>query len=144
MSVLDEILAAKRDEVTVLHQPATREVLRRAALDAPPPRDFAARIHARARGDGRVAVIAEIKRRSPSKGDLAPDLDAADTAAAYETRRRGLPVRPDGPSVLRGLGCGPAAAREAASSTPVLRKDFTDRHRSGRTRHVGWAPTPSC
>ena len=46
MSVLDEILAAKRDEVTVLHQPATREVLRRAALDAPPPRDFAARIHA--------------------------------------------------------------------------------------------------
>ena len=38
MTVLDDILAQKRDEVTVLRQPQTRDLLRRTALDAPPKR----------------------------------------------------------------------------------------------------------
>ena len=54
MSVLDEILATKRDEVTVLHQPATRDAIRTAALAAAPPLDFAAAL----RTGGRLAVIA--------------------------------------------------------------------------------------
>jgi indole-3-glycerol phosphate synthase len=121
MSVLDEILATKRDEVTVLHRPQTRDLLQRAALDAPPPRDFAGALR---RADGRVAVIAEIKRRSPSKGDLAPDLDPAVTAKDYE--RGGASAL----SVLTdqlwfgGTVADLQAAREAVG-IPVLRKDFT-------------------
>ena len=85
-----------------------------------------------------MAVIAEIKRRSPSKGDLAPDLDAADTAAAYE--RGGatcLSVLTDRP-FFGGSVADLQAAREAASSTPVLRKDFTiDTDQVYETRGMG-------
>ena len=41
MTVLDEILATKRDEVTMLHRPQVRDLLRAQALDAPAARDFA-------------------------------------------------------------------------------------------------------
>ena len=82
MSVLEEILAAKRDEVALLQESEARDTLRRAALDAPPARDFAGALR---RSDGRLAVVAEIKRRSPSKGDLAPGLDPGVIAKAYET-----------------------------------------------------------
>ena len=81
MTILDAILATKRDEVTVLRYPQTRDLLRKTALDAPPTRDFAAALR---RPDGCVAVIGELKRRSPSKGDLALDLDPGPTAKAYE------------------------------------------------------------
>src|SRR5260221_6202572 len=82
MAILDEILETKRNEVTVLHQPATRAAIMKAAHSAPPPRDFAAALR---RADGRLAVVAEIKRRSPSKGELAPDLDPQVTARLYES-----------------------------------------------------------
>ncbi|HEY5171530.1 MAG TPA: indole-3-glycerol-phosphate synthase TrpC, partial [Acidimicrobiia bacterium] len=81
MSILDDILSTKRDEVTVLRYPQTRDLLRKMALDAPPTRDFTAALR---RNDGGIAVIGELKRRSPSKGDLAPDLDPGPTAKAYE------------------------------------------------------------
>jgi indole-3-glycerol phosphate synthase len=119
--VLAEILAAKRDEVTLLHQPQTRDAIRRAALAAPAPRDLAATLR---RPDGRVAVIAEIKRCSPSKGDLAPDLDAAVTAKAYEAGGAvALSVLTDRP-FFGGSVDDLQSAREA-TSLPVLRKDFT-------------------
>jgi indole-3-glycerol phosphate synthase len=138
MSVLDEILATKRDEVTLLHQPGTRELVRHAAMEAPPPRDFAGRIRARSRLDGRVAVIAEIKRRSPSKGDLAPDLDAAATAATYEEGGATcLSVLTDGP-FFGGSVADLQAASAAAPATPVLRKDFTiDADQVYETRAIG-------
>lgn len=134
MSVLDEILAAKRDEVTLLHQPPTRDAIRAAALAAPTPRDFIGAL----RRTEHLAVIAELKRRSPSKGDLAPDLDAAATAAVYATGgAAALSVLTDrvffGGSVddLR-------AARDAAPDTPVLRKDFTiDAEQVYETRAIG-------
>jgi indole-3-glycerol phosphate synthase len=121
MSVLDEILAAKRDEVTVLRQPQTRDLLRRTALDAGPARDFRGALR---RADGRLAVIAELKRRSPSKGDLAPDLDPVVTAKAYEAgRAAALSVLTDN-AFFGGAVADLQAARDA-TALPVLRKDFT-------------------
>jgi indole-3-glycerol phosphate synthase len=120
MGVLDQILASKRDEVTVLHRPETRDLLRGRALDAPPPRDLTAALR---RDDGSLAVIAEIKRRSPSKGDLAPDLEPALTAKEYE--RGGAAAL----SVLTdreyfGGTVEDLQHAQAAVGLPVLRKDF--------------------
>jgi indole-3-glycerol phosphate synthase len=121
LSILDDILATKRDEVTVLRYPQTRDLLRTTALDAPPTRDFAAVLR---RGDGGVAVIGELKRRSPSKGDLAPDLDPGPTAKAYEAGGAvALSVLTDEP-YFGGTVADLQAARDA-TTLPCLRKDFT-------------------
>lgn len=121
MTILDEILATKRDEVTVLRQPQTRDLLRGSALDAPPPRDFAGALR---RPNGKLAVIAEFKRRSPSKGDLAPDADPVVTAKAYEAGgAAALSVLTDGP-YFGGSIADLQAARDA-TALPALRKDFT-------------------
>lgn len=121
MSVLDEILAAKRDEVTVLHRPQTRDLLRRTAADAAPARDFRGALR---RDDGLLAVIAELKRRSPSKGDLAPDLDPVVTAKAYEAGgAAALSVLTDR-AYFGGSVADLQTAREV-TALPVLRKDFT-------------------
>jgi indole-3-glycerol phosphate synthase len=121
MGVLDEILATKRDEVTVLRQPQTRDLLRRTALDAPPTRDFTGALR---RDDRHLALIGELKRRSPSKGLLAPGLEPGPIAKAYEAGGAGaLSVLTDLP-YFGGTVDDLHAAREA-TSLPVLRKDFT-------------------
>jgi len=125
MSVLDEILAMKRDEVTLLHQPSTRDAIRRAALGAQPTRGFASRLRAHARDGGRLAVVAEIKRRSPSKGDLSPDLDASTTARTYEEGDAScLSVLTDRP-FFGGSVQDLQDARSATTEVALLRKDFT-------------------
>lgn len=120
MTVLDQILATKRDEVTVLHRPQTRDLLREYALAAAPTRDF---VGALRRADRHPGLVAEIKRRSPSKGDLAPDLDPAALAVEYEAGgATALSVLTDGP-YFGGAVADLQVAREACA-LPVLRKDF--------------------
>lgn len=121
MTILDEILATKRDEVTVLRRPQTRDLLRRQSLDAPPTRDFCAAL---ARSDGHLAVIAECKRRSPSKGDLAPDLDPGATARAYAAGGAAAMSVLTDQVYFGGTVADLQAAREAVD-IPILRKDFT-------------------
>lgn len=94
--------------------------LRAEALDQPPARGFRAAL---ADVDG-LGVIAEVKRRSPSKGDLFADLDPADVARAYAAGDATcLSVLTDGPHF--GGSPGDLQAARAAVELPVIRKDFT-------------------
>ena len=71
-----------------------------------------------------LAVVAEIKRRSPSKGDLRPDLDPGELAATYVTAgAAGVSVLTD--VEFFGGSISDLQAARAACTAPVLRKDFT-------------------
>ncbi|MGH9027536.1 MAG: indole-3-glycerol phosphate synthase TrpC, partial [Acidimicrobiia bacterium] len=107
--------------VSRLREPTTLEALQRAAEAAPPSRNFTAALR---RPDRRVAVIAEIKRRSPSKGVLAAELDAAATARSYEAGgAAALSVLTD--TEFFGGSADDLRMARAATTLPVLRKDFT-------------------
>jgi len=118
-SVLDAILARTRERLAADRMRLPLGPSHPAVRGAPPVRPFAAAL---AR-PGRVNVIAEHKRRSPSRGAIREDLAPADVARAYETKgAAALSVLTDGP--FFGGRMEHLVEARAACSLPVLRKDF--------------------
>jgi indole-3-glycerol phosphate synthase len=120
--VLARILAAKREEVKAARAAVPASEIERRAREASPPRGFERSLRAKAAA-GLPAVIAEIKRASPSRGLIRADFDPARIAASYE--RHGAACL----SVLTDrefFGGSPEdlKAARAACALPVLRKDF--------------------
>ena len=116
--ILDDIVAAKRRQLADETRHVSLAALERAALDAPPVRDFEGAL--RRKG---VSIIAEVKKASPSKGLIAPRFAPIRTALAYEaggadcvsvlTERHFFQGSDEVLHQVRG-----------AISQPVLRKDF--------------------
>jgi indole-3-glycerol phosphate synthase len=120
--ILERILATKRREVAAAQAAAPLAAVEKAAREASPPRGFAAAIQARVAA-GKAAVIAEIKRASPSKGLIRADFDPARIAASYAANGATcLSVLTDR-EYFGGSRADLEAAR-AACSLPVIRKDF--------------------
>jgi indole-3-glycerol phosphate synthase len=120
--ILARILAVKAEELAAARAALPLEALRERALAVPPPRDFVGALRARIAA-GRPAVIAEIKRASPSRGILRADFDPAAIAKAYAAHGAAcLSVLTDR-QFFHGAPEHLRAAREA-SGLPALQKDF--------------------
>ncbi|MEW5828566.1 MAG: indole-3-glycerol phosphate synthase TrpC [Chloroflexota bacterium] len=119
MSLLEKILAHKRDEIAALDA----RTLRRAAEASPAPRDFLAAL-GRRRSGLHPGLIAELKRASPSKGILAPRLDLFQVAGIYAANgASAVSVLTDEKFFLGSLETL-QQLRLANYQLPLLRKDF--------------------
>ncbi len=136
MSILDEIFAHKRLEITAARQRLSITDLEAVVRNLPIPLDFAAAL--RGALDSGPRLVAEVKHRSPSKGILCPDFDPLKLARTYaENGAAAISVLTDekyfGGSLdylrkIAGLGLG----------VPLLRKDFIfDRYQLLEARAAG-------
>ena len=96
-TILDQIAAYKREEVARARQALSQTELEARAMQAPPVRGFARALDSQI-AEGKWALIAEIKKASPSKGLIRADFDP--------------------PSLARAYAAGGAACRDADSSEP--------------------------
>lgn len=134
MNILDEILAHKAEEVRGAKTRQRADVLSRSAREVRRP---VAGLCAALRACSGVAVIAEIKRRSPSKGLIRADFDAEKIALAYQAAgAAAISVLTD----EKFFGGSLEILRQvrAAVTTPLLRKDFIiDRYQIDEARVAG-------
>jgi indole-3-glycerol phosphate synthase len=122
LNILERIMAVKRAEVAAAKSTVSASQLDQQARKQAPPRDFIASLKSRIDA-GEAAVIAEIKRASPSKGVMREQFDPAGIAKSYAAGGAAcLSVLTDR-EFFQGAPEHLAAAR-AACALPVLRKDF--------------------
>jgi indole-3-glycerol phosphate synthase len=114
---LDDLLAGAHARVAAARATQPLESLREQAQQVPVGPDFRAALA----GEG-IALIAEVKRASPSKGPIAPDLDAVAQAAAYRSGGAAAVSVLTEPDRFQGSLVDLAAV--AALGVPALRKDF--------------------
>ena len=135
-TILDTILARKAEEVAERSRARPLSALRDAAAAQAPVRGFAEAIR-RKHAAGLPAVIAEVKKASPSKGLIRADFDPAAIARSYEAGGAAcLSVLTD-VDYFQGSDAYLQQAR-AACALPVLRKDFTvDEYQVVEARAVG-------
>ncbi len=136
MSILDEIFAHKRTEVSAAKQKKGISSLEAAIQHLPVPPDFAAALQGRS--SAAPHLIAEVKYRSPSKGILSPDFDPLDLARTYaENGAAAISVLTD----EKYFGGSLDYLREIAAiglRVPLLRKDFIfDRYQLLEARLAG-------
>jgi len=120
--ILEKILTVKRAEVAAAMSARSLASVRADAESAPPPRDFAGAIRSKLEAGG-AAVIAEVKKASPSKGVLRKDFDPAAIGRSYSEHGAAcLSVLTD-EQFFQGHSNYLVQARDS-SGLPVLRKDF--------------------
>jgi len=134
--ILQRILATKRGEIAAAQSAVPLEALEARARDRGPARDFVGALRSRLAA-GRPAVVAEIKRASPSRGLLRADFDPAAIARAYESAGAAcLSVLTDA-HYFQGRPEDLEAAR-GACALPALRKDFViDAYQVFESRAMG-------
>ena len=132
MTILERILEVKRGEIAAAKSSVPAASLEKKVAQAPPVRDFVGALRAR-----KPAVIAEVKKASPSRGVLRENFDPAAIAKSYEKGGAAcLSVLTDR-QFFQGEPAHLVAARTACS-LPVLRKDFViDRYQVLESRALG-------
>jgi indole-3-glycerol phosphate synthase len=132
-TILDTIVASKRREIDEARGRIPDRELERRLAEAPPVRDFRARLQ----GPPGVQVIAEVKKASPSAGLLRADFEPVGIARIYEEHGAAcLSVLTDAPFFQGQLAY--LAAIRAAVAVPLLRKDFIlDRYQLLEARLAG-------
>ncbi len=135
-TILDKIVAYKAEEVAIAKRARSTSEIDAIIKDQGLPRGFFGAL-AKVRDDHKPALIAEVKKASPSKGVIRADFDAASIAKAYECGGATcLSVLTDTPS-FQGSPEDFRHAREAVA-IPVLRKDFMiDIYQIAESRAMG-------
>ena len=143
-SILDRIVAQKREEVAAARAAVPRAALRERIAGRPPARDFVGALRAGGAGNGSgsgagISLIAEVKKASPSKGLLRPDFDPVALAGVYAANSAAaISVITDGHFLGAPEHLTAVKDSGASGAAPVLRKDFIfDEYQVYEARAIG-------